>query len=79
LHSFAASVLRLYPFEAQVPPNFREDTGVHFDEIFEQIWESWIEQELGPTGQAHGRWESVLQAIPIQEVRFLASMIAREE
>lgn len=79
LHSFAASVLRLYPLEAHVAPNFQEDDGTYFEEIFERVWEPWLEHELGPGGQAHDRWESVLQWLPIQEVRSLAWMIAREE
>ncbi|MGD9851667.1 MAG: UvrD-helicase domain-containing protein [Nitrospirales bacterium] len=79
LHSFAASVLRLYPLEAHVAPNFQEDDGSHFEELFEQVWEPWLERELGQGGQAHDRWESVLQWLPIQEIRSLARMIAREE
>jgi len=79
LHSFAASVLRLYPLEAEVSPTFQEDTGTRFDELFEQMWEPWLEQELGPSGLAYDRWESVLQLIPVQEIRSLGYMIARED
>ncbi|MGE0473995.1 MAG: UvrD-helicase domain-containing protein [Nitrospirales bacterium] len=79
LHSFAASVLRLYPLEAHVAPNFQEDAGSHFEELFDQMWDSWLEGELGPGGLTHARWESVLQRLPIQEVRSLALMIARQD
>lgn len=79
LHSFAASVLRLYPLEAQVAPNFQEDDGAQFNEIFTRIWEPWLEKELGHGSLTHVRWESVLQYLPIQEVRSLALMIARED
>src|SRR5690606_34634126 len=33
LHSFAAHLLRLYPLESGVDPNFQEDEGNHFLEI----------------------------------------------
>jgi ATP-dependent helicase/nuclease subunit A len=47
LHSFAASVLRLYPLEAGVNPNFQEDEGDRFDAIFKEVWDRWLEYELG--------------------------------
>ena len=34
IHSFAASLLRLYPMEAGLDPQFREDDGSHFERHF---------------------------------------------
>ena len=34
IHSFAANLLRLYPIEAGVDPQFREDDGSEFDRLF---------------------------------------------
>ena len=46
IHSFAANLLRLYPIEAGVDPQFREDDGTQFDRLFDEQWDAWLDQEL---------------------------------
>ncbi len=46
IHSFAANLLRLYPIEAGVDPQFREDDGAEFDRLFDEQWDAWLDQEL---------------------------------
>ncbi|WP_447971314.1 UvrD-helicase domain-containing protein [Nitrospira sp. M1] len=72
LHSFAAHLLRLYPLESGVPPNFREDDGSRFNEYFTQEWDVWIDGELGPHGTQHDQWKSLLAHFRLESLRGLA-------
>ncbi len=72
LHSFAAHVLRLYPLESGVDPHFQEDDGTQFSEMFQEIWDGWLEQELGPQGSAHTEWREILQEVGLKEIRNFA-------
>ncbi|GJL55659.1 MAG: hypothetical protein NPIRA02_27910 [Nitrospirales bacterium] len=72
LHSFAAHLLRLYPLESGVPPNFREDDGSRFHEYFAREWDAWIDDELGPRGTQHERWKSLLAHFRFEALRGLA-------
>ncbi len=42
IHSFAATLLRLYPLEAGVDPQFHEDEGKQFERIFNEQWDLWL-------------------------------------
>src|SRR5581483_3127413 len=46
IHSFAGSLLRLYPLQAGVDPSFREDDGTLRERVFETEWRSWIAEQL---------------------------------
>ena len=44
IHSFAANLLRLYPLEAGVDPQFHEDEGAAFERLFDDEWNLWLDQ-----------------------------------
>ena len=48
IHSFAATLLRLYPLEAGVDPQFHEDEGQQFERIFDEQWDLWLDQGALP-------------------------------
>jgi ATP-dependent helicase/nuclease subunit A len=73
LHSFAAHLLRLYPLESGVAPNFQTDDGeLRFEEHFRSRWDLWLDQELGPQGTDHERWRRVLAHVGLEAIRELA-------
>ena len=78
LHSFAAHLLRLYPLESGVSPNFQEDNGTRFTEYFSQKWEAWLGDELGPDGPQHGRWRVLLAQLRLPVIRELAYVLSLE-
>ncbi|MBL8036735.1 MAG: UvrD-helicase domain-containing protein [Nitrospira sp.] len=78
LHSFAAHLLRLHPLESGVDPDFQEDDGSRFEEHFAQVWDIWIDQELGRQGLNHDRWRRVLHVATLEEVRILADALCSE-
>src|ERR1044071_4141167 len=49
IHSFASTLLRLYPLEAGVDPQFQEDDGREFERLFEHDWELWLAEQLSLT------------------------------
>ena len=70
LHSFAAHLLRLYPIEAGMAPNFHTDEdGSRFEEHFRREWDLWLDGELGPAGADHQTWRVVLDLFSLDELR----------
>ncbi|MFQ5849035.1 MAG: UvrD-helicase domain-containing protein [Candidatus Binatia bacterium] len=78
IHSFAATVLRLYPMEAGLDPQFREDDGTWFERYFEESWAVWLDQELSGRGARKEDWKQVLRKISLEEMRSLASALCSE-
>ncbi|MGH7255161.1 MAG: UvrD-helicase domain-containing protein, partial [Nitrospirales bacterium] len=78
LHSFAAHILRLYPIESGVDPDFREDDGLRFEEHFTTQWDVWLDAELGRSGHNHARWRRVLAKIGLGSIRDLAQALTSE-
>ena len=60
IHSFAANLLRLYPLEAGVDPQFREDDGAAFDRLFDDHWNLWLDQELSLDSPHAADWQKIL-------------------
>src|SRR5439155_5059236 len=60
IHSFAATLLRLYPLEAGVDPQFHEDDGSAFDRLFDEHWDLWLDQELSLRSTHAEDWRKIL-------------------
>ena len=78
IHSFAATLLRLYPLEAEVDPQFREDDGKQFERLFDEQWDLWLDQELALTGSHAGDWRIILRKLPLEQIRTLAQSLCVE-
>lgn len=78
IHSFAATLLRLYPMEAGLDPQFREDDGAWFERHFEEKWALWLDQELSSQGARKEYWRRVLKKISLEEMRALAFSLCSE-
>ncbi len=78
IHSFAATLLRLYPMEAGLDPQFREDDGSWFERHFEEKWAIWLDQELSNQGSRKEHWRRVLKKISLEEIRDLAFSLSSE-
>jgi ATP-dependent helicase/nuclease subunit A len=78
LHSFAATLLRLYPLEAGVDPQFREDDGKQFEALFEQQWDMWLDQELALSGSHADDWRMILRKLDLEQVKTLAQSLSAE-
>ncbi|MCP9460411.1 MAG: UvrD-helicase domain-containing protein, partial [Nitrospira sp.] len=79
LHSFAAHLLRLYPLESGVDPDFRtDDDGGRFEEHFAARWAVWLDRELRPDNPQAARWRRVLTGHSLEQVRELAYALRSE-
>jgi ATP-dependent helicase/nuclease subunit A len=78
IHSFAALLLRLYPLEAGVDPQFKEDDGSVFKKHFDEQWSLWLDRELGREGNRHELWKQVLGKISLEILREIALSLCSE-
>jgi ATP-dependent helicase/nuclease subunit A len=76
IHSFAAHLLRLYPLQAGVDPNFREDEGTIFDATFEKEWIRWLKEELGQNSVRSEFWKNLLRQVELSDLKTLARSLA---
>ena len=78
IHGFAAHLLRSYPIQSAVDPQFQEDDGVQFSRYFEQEWRLWMDEELGLTGLHHDTWRMALNAMTLEDIKALAFSLTDE-
>ena len=78
IHSFAATLLRLYPLEAGVDPQFHEDDGSQFERIFDEQWNLWLDQELLPESRHAADWLRVLKELNLDQIKQLAKSLCSE-
>jgi ATP-dependent helicase/nuclease subunit A len=78
IHSFAATLLRLYPMEAGIDPQFQEDDGKQFERIFDEQWDLWLDQELALTGNHRNDWRKILRKLMLDQVKALANSMCSE-
>jgi ATP-dependent helicase/nuclease subunit A len=78
IHSFAALLLRLYPLEAGVDPQFNEDDGSQFKKHFDERWSVWLDQELGREATRQQLWKRVLGKLSLDDLREVASSLCSE-
>lgn len=69
IHSFCATILRLHPLEAGVPPDFQVDDGTRFDREFDRAWAAFLDRELVAAGSP---WRRILGSMRSPQVRELA-------
>jgi ATP-dependent helicase/nuclease subunit A len=72
IHSFCAHVLRRFPVEAGVAPDFRVDEGAVFRVRFERAWPRWLDRELGSAARRPRAWKAVLSRVDLGTLRELA-------
>ena len=77
-HSFAARLLRLYPLEAGVDPNFIDDDGTVFAERFDRQWHDWLAGELGEKAPRGPLWEKALDEFDLSVLEALAEQLCSE-
>jgi len=78
IHSFAASLLRLYPLEAAVDPQFGEDDGAEFDRIFDEQWDLWLDGELALRSPHAEDWRKILARVKLDQIKALARSLCAE-
>ena len=78
IHSFAASLLRLYPLETGLDPGFREGDERLLRRHFDTSWGLWLDGELSSAGPKTGEWKQVLARFPLEQIGELARGLCAE-
>jgi ATP-dependent helicase/nuclease subunit A len=72
IHSFCAHILRLYPVEAGIDPNFQVDEGDKFKRIFRDEWAAWLDSQLGTGSPNQGPWSEILRLADLSQLTQIA-------
>ncbi|HXV78755.1 MAG TPA: UvrD-helicase domain-containing protein, partial [Candidatus Binatia bacterium] len=78
IHSFAATLLRLYPMEGGIDPQFKEDDGKEFERTFDEQWELWLDEELALAGSHAHDWRILLRKLRLDQIKTLAKSLCSE-
>jgi ATP-dependent helicase/nuclease subunit A len=76
IHGFCAELLRAHPVEAGVDPGFVVDAGERAESLGGEIWDEFVRQELGPTGERAQTWERLLAQFTLAQVGAVARQLA---
>jgi ATP-dependent helicase/nuclease subunit A len=76
IHSFCAHILRQFPVEAGVAPDFEVDEGTIFRRRFEEAWPRWLDRELGHDARRPRQWKELLTKVELRTLRELAEGLA---
>ena len=78
IHSFAATLLHLYPLEAGIDPQFHEDEGKEFERLFDEQWDLWLGEELLLESGHADDWQKILGKLGLDQIRTLAKSLSSE-
>jgi ATP-dependent helicase/nuclease subunit A len=78
IHSFAATLLRLFPIESRVDPRFREAEEATWRDHVAATWDAWLQRELGPEAPRAALWRRVLDRVTLEELFELAGGLSAE-
>ena len=76
IHGFCARLLRRYPIEAGVDPDFSVDTRGAWDELVGELWERFLSGTEGLEGARAERFARVLDLLALRELETLARAAA---
>jgi ATP-dependent helicase/nuclease subunit A len=83
IHSFCQSILRTYPIEARLDPQFKIVEGFERSLLYGQLYDAWFDEEtrVHPTHQSLQEWEFLLAHVGyLFQIRDLVfSLLARRD
>ncbi len=79
IHGYCASLLRQFPTESGVDPDFAIDDGPLFDTLREELWEEFLCGRHGPEGEHRNTWRAALRRLDLGELRELGWQLASFE
>src|SRR3972149_3282456 len=77
IHSFAGHILRLYPLEAGITPDFVEDDGSGFEIHFEREWEGWLRVGVFAGLKRGGGWKERIRKNPLESIKIFSKCLCR--
>ena len=83
IHSFCQSLLRQFPLEAKLDPQFKVIEGFERSLLYSELYDAWIDQEtrVAPSPEALRQWETLVEHVGylflIREILF--SLVERRD
>ena len=83
IHSFCQSLLRQFPLEAKLDPQFKVIEGFERSLLYAELYDAWIDHEtrIAPTAEGLRQWETLVEHIGylflIREILF--SLVDRRD
>lgn len=72
IHGFCAEILKAYPLEAGLAPNAEIDSGQRAARLFDARWNSFLDEQLGPSAPRAAEWKKVLKEVSLPELKDFA-------
>ncbi len=79
IHGYCASLLRQFPAESGVDPDFAIDEGPLFDALRVELWDDFLRGPDGPEGVRRADWQAVLRQLDVAELREIGWHLASYE
>ncbi len=76
IHGFCAYLLRKFPLEAGLPPDFKVDEGNEANRLFNAQWQLFLTEELREHTAGKELWKTVLAHISLEELKQFARTLA---
>jgi ATP-dependent helicase/nuclease subunit A len=77
IHGFCASLLRRYPLESGLDPDFIVDDETRYADLCRDLWDEFVRGPEGPDGDAASAWATLLERLDLPELESLAFALAR--
>ena len=68
IHAFCSSLLRRFPVEAGIDPDFSVDDGLLYETLRNEVWEDFLSGPDGPEGERAELWRDVLVRLDLWEL-----------
>lgn len=68
IHSFCADILRAYSLQAGLTPNAEVDKGPRAKRIFDALWNSFLDVQLGENAPRASLWKEVLAQVSLTDL-----------
>ena len=79
IHGYCAALLRRFPAQSGVDPDFAIDDGPLFDALREELWEKFLSGSHGPEGEPRAAWRAVLRRLDLGELHEIGWRLASFE
>ena len=78
IHAYCSDLLRRYPTQADLPPEFNIDEGFGQDFLFEEVWSDFLTEELGTNPARPDLWQRILSRFLEREIEEVAASLIRD-
>jgi len=77
IHAFCAELLKLFPLEAGISPDANIDGGQTGTAVFEALWNTFLDNELGEQAPQREMWKKVFPEISLTDLETFARELCK--